>query len=228
MMKLVRVRVNQFLETWKTEGLSSVMKKAFFLHKEIIPAEKDLSLLPALKFSPKTSEIRFVEISPDYLMNKKFRYALKNRHLRVSKNFKKGYRGFAIIRGDEIVGDIWYCTREGSDRIYAHPDLEWLEWVDIRLGPKDAYLFEMYVKTQERGGGIVNFMLWNALNSLKEKGFSRAYGYCTADNIPALWVHRILGYKELERIKMHRILSATRRSIKGDNPRALFRIFDLS
>jgi GNAT superfamily N-acetyltransferase len=216
------------METWKSEGPSSVLKKVFFLNKEIIPAEKDLALLPSLKQSPKMADITFVEISPDTFNGLRSTYASKNRHLRVSKNFNKGYRGFAIIKGEEIVGDIWYCTTEGTARKFRHPDLEWLEWVGIQIGEKDVYLFEMYVKTGERGGGLVNFMLWNALNALKEKGYKRAYGYCTADNIPALWVHRTLGYKELERIKMHRVLSATRRSIKGENPRKLYRIFDLS
>ena len=227
-MKLVRVRFNQFVEILKSEGPSSVLKKVFFLNKEIIPAEKDLALLPALKQSPKTEAITFVEISPGAFDGLRSMYASKNRQVRVSKNFKKGYRGFAVIKGEEIVGDIWYCIKAETGSTFRHPDLKWLEWVGIQLGERDVYLFEMYVKSQERGGGLVNFMLWNALNGLKNKGFKRAYGYCTADNIPALWVHRILGYKELKRIKMHRVLSVTRRSIKGQNPRVLYRIFDLS
>lgn len=228
MMKIVRVRVNQFLETWKSEGPSSVMKKTCFMNKDIVPAEKNLSLLPVLKFSPKTSELRFVDLDLDFFRETELKFALKHRHLRVSKNFKNGYRGFAVIKGGEIVGDIWYCTSEGAGPRFRHPDLEWLEWVGIKLGKSDVYLFEMFVKTQERGGGLVNFMLWSALNALRNRGFKRAYGYFAADNIPALWVHRTLGYKELERIKISRVFTVTRRSIKGANPRTLYRIIDLS
>jgi L-amino acid N-acyltransferase YncA len=86
----------------------------------------------------------------------------------------------------------------------------------------------MYVRPEERGGGAVNYMLWKALNSLREEGFKRAYGYCAADNLPALWVHRIIGYKELDTIVMSRVLTATYRTKKGKNGTHLFRLFDLS
>jgi len=75
---------------------------------------------------------------------------------------------------------------------------------------------------------LVNLLHGSALKALKDKGYERVYGYCTADNLPALWVHRIMGYKELGRLKMHRVGSFTRRSLKGDRRRVMYRFFDLS
>ena len=228
MLKLVRVRLNQFFETWKSEGFSSVRKKAFFFNKTVIPAVKDLSRLAAVKVSDKTSDVAFVEILDEHFAEKDFKFPTKSRAMRVGKNLKKGYRGFAVVRGDEVLGDMWYCTGGGPDAMRRHPDLEWFAWFGVTLGDKDVCMFEMYVKPQERGGGLVNLLHGNALKALKDKGFERVYGYCTIDNLPALWVHRIMGYKELGRLKMHRLGSVTRRSLKGDRRRVLYRFLDLS
>jgi GNAT superfamily N-acetyltransferase len=228
MAKLARVRINQFWEMWKAEGFSSVIKKAVFFNKDVIPAVKDLSVLPPLKSPAAASDIQFVEIREDTFHPDRWKYPSKSRLMRVSKNFKKGYRGFGVVKGGEVVGDIWYCTRGGPGQAVRHPDLEWFAWFGVELGEKDLYMFEMYVKPQERGGGLVNFLHGSALRALREKGFERVYGYCTADNIPALWVHRTLGYKELGRLKMHRLFSLTRRSLKGKPRRVMYRLFDLS
>jgi hypothetical protein len=228
MLKLILVRFNQFFETWKSEGFSSVWRKAFFINKVVLPAVKDLSSLPPLKVSAKTGDVRFVEIQDERFSGESVRFPSRSRELRVPKNLKKGYRGFAIIKGEDVIGDMWYCTGEGPNPTAKHPDLEWFEWFGVTLGDKDVYMFEMYVKPQERGGWMVNILHWNALKALREKGFEKVYGYCTADNVPALWVHRTLGYKEVGRFKMHRLMFLTRRSLKGSPRRVMYRFFDLT
>jgi RimJ/RimL family protein N-acetyltransferase len=228
MAKLTQVRVKQFLETWRSEGLTSVLRKVVFFNKEVIPAVKDLSVLPEMKVPAKIADVTFIEISEDPGEDGPWRFPSKSRYLRVPKNLKKGYRGFAVARGRDILGDIWYCPGDASSSGFKHPDLEWFAWFGVRLGDKDVYMFEMYVKPQERGGGLVNFLHWSALKAIRAKGFDRVYGYCTVDNIPALWVHRTLGYKELGRLRLHRFFSFTRRSLKGNGRKVLYRFFDLS
>ena len=227
MAKLTRVRLNQFWEMWRSEGFSSVIKKAVFFNKVVIPAVKDLSALPPLK-SPAASDVEFVEIREDTFQPDRWTFPSKSRLMRVSKNFRKGYRGFGVVKGGEVVGDIWYCTQGAPGSPWRHPDLEWFAWFGVELGEKELYMFEMYVKPEERGGGLVNYLHGSALKALREKGFEKVYGYCTADNIPALWVHRTLGYKELGRLHMHRLFSLTRRSLKGKPRRVMYRLFDLS
>jgi ribosomal protein S18 acetylase RimI-like enzyme len=119
------------------------------------------------------------------------------------KYLDNGYHGFSILKGKEIIGDIWYLNLNKSGTGVKHPDLKLL---DIKLKEKESYMFDMYIKPEERGNGTVNFLLGNALNALKEKGVMKVYGYYTAGNVPALWIHRTLGYKELKKLKVQRIL----------------------
>ena len=138
MITLVRVRLISSSKRGRQRIGCSAEEGLFFFNKKIVPFERDLSALQTLKSSSKTQEFKFAEITAEYFGGRHYRYDSKNRRLRVTKNFKKGYQGFAIVKADEIVGDIWYCTREGSGCAFRHPDLEWLEWVGVRLGEDDV------------------------------------------------------------------------------------------
>lgn len=228
MANIVRVRLRQFIESVRAEGITPVFGKMFFVGKVILPSVKELDVLPPLKLQVKHERVKFIEITSGSFDSSSYNFPSKSRMLRVSKNFSKGYQGFAIVRENDILGDIWYCPGPSSRPAQKHPDLDWFAWFGVELGDHDVYMFEMYVKPQERGGGIVSYLHWNALNALKGRGFHRVYGYCAADNIPALWVHRTLGYKELGRLRMHRLLTVTFRYTKEKSRGILLRILDLS
>ena len=228
MAKLVTVRLNQFIETLRADGLGPVFGKMAFFNKVVLPSVKELEVLPSLKLQARHEDVKFIEITNGSFDSSQYDFPSKSRSLRVSKNFVRGYQGFAIARGRTILGDIWFCPGPSSREEQKHPDLDWFAWFGVELGDRDAYMFEMYVKPQERGGGIVSYLHWNALRALREKGFRRVYGYCAADNIPALWVHRTLGYRELGRLRMHRLLTLTFRYTRGKDRRILFRLLDLS
>lgn len=202
----VRIRFNQVLETWKADGFLSLLRKAFSVSREIIPVTMDLNSLKPLTFSTEKRSFKLIEILKDRVENTRLIFHLKSRYLKMLKNLDKGYQGFAIVKGDEVIGDIWYVSLTQSKTVMKYPDLKLL---NIHLNEKDVYMFDMYLKPEERGGGMVNFLLSGALNALKNKGFLKVYGYYTADNIPALWVHRTLGYQELTRLKWQRILFIT-------------------
>ncbi len=196
---------NQVLEFWKKDGFSSVLNRAFSINKGVVVVENNLNSLasPTFTFVSKKVNAKFIEVLKKQSENAHPFYSLKSRYLKMLNNLDKGYKGFAIVKGDEVIGDIWYASQDQSKTVMRHSDLKLL---NINLSKKDSYMFDMYVKPEERGFGTANFLLWNALNALKQKGFERAYGYYMADNIPALWVHRTLGYKELNKFKVHRIL----------------------
>ncbi len=206
MIAEVCIRFNQVLETWKAKGILFLLCKAAFMHREIIPVEKDLDSLKPLTSSNEKLNVECIEIPKNRAENTWLTYPLKSRYLKMLRNLDKGYKGFAIVKGNEVIGDIWYVCLSKSKTVIKHPDFKLL---DIHLNEKDVYMFDMYLKPEERGGGMVNFLLRSALNALKNKGFLKVYGYYTADNIPALWVHRTLGYQELTRLKWQRILFIT-------------------
>lgn len=192
-----RIRFNQVLETWKTAGFRSVVSKTFLLNKEIVIAEKDLASLKGFTISAGKGDVEFIEINGNP-GEERFFYGLKSRRLKRVRNLDRRYRGFGLIRDNEVIGDVWYFDRTGSSGGKNHPDVKRL---GIPLADNEVYLFDMYVKPEERGGGLVNFMMWNALRALKERGFVKAYGYYVTGNVPALWVHRTLGYREVSKLK---------------------------
>jgi len=195
----VRIRFNQVLETWKAGGFTSVVRKTFCKDKEIIIAQKDLSSFNPFTIPIEREAVKFIAIDGKQGQTDGFFYGLRSRYLKKIKNLNKGYKGFALVKGDEIVGDVWYCDCRRSLGAGYHPDLKRL---GIQLGENEVYLFDLYIKPEERGGGLVNFMLRNVLAALKGKGFVKAYGYYRTDNVPALWVHRTFGYREVSRLRL--------------------------
>ena len=203
MITEIRIRFNQVLETWKEKGVFYLFNIYVFVNREIIPVVMDLNSLKPHALSAERGNFKLIEILKDRIENTRFVYPFKSRYLKMLRNLNKGYKGFAIVKGDEVIGDIWYVSVNNFGTRMKHPDLKLL---DIHLNKNDVYMFDMYVKPEERGGGVVNFLLGSALNELKEKGFIKVYGYYMAHNIPALWVHRMLGYKEMKRLKWNRLI----------------------
>lgn len=201
MIKQLRIHFNQILEIWETHGFFSVLHEAVYINRGIVPVEKDLNSLKPLKLSPNKLKVEFIEIEKDSVENRRLEYPLKSRYLKLFKNLDKGYKGFAIVEGNQVIGDLWYFSSNKS--MPTHPDLKLL---NIHFSEKDVYLFDMYIKPEKRGEGRVTSLLGEALMTLKNKGFKKAYGYYMADNIPALWMHRMLGYKELHRLKWNRFI----------------------
>lgn len=113
---------------------------------------------------------------------------------------------FAIVKGNELIGDVGYMT----DTMSEHSSLKDLKRFGIELGGKDAYMFDMFVCPDQRGNNITNLLVSHALNALKEKGKERVYGYYDSDNVPALWFHRMHGYKEFDKVKIQQFLAFKR------------------
>lgn len=203
MIRWFIVRLNQFLELYKREGLLFAIKFSIYANDEAVPVEKDLSELKPVKKTLENAHIRLIEMTENDLKKKEFEYPLKSRYEKAVRNIKKGFKTFAIVKNNHIMGDIWYVTKSSSKLKIVHPDLKLL---GITLGSDEVYLFDMYVTPDERGKAIATSFMGSVLHTLKNRGFNKAYGFFVANNIPALWVHRLLGYKELQRISVKRYL----------------------
>jgi hypothetical protein len=66
-------------------------------------------------------------------------------------------------------------------------------------------MFDMFVVPESRGSATTNHLLGSALNHLKESGYSGVYGFYEKNNLPALWTHRVFGYKEMAKRRITRI-----------------------
>ncbi|APG26931.1 hypothetical protein A7E78_03225 [Syntrophotalea acetylenivorans] len=201
MLSLLRVKYFQFIEHWHQEGFLSACCFALYHRDEEVPVVRSLTDLPPLKGAEEGMHL--VEVTPENFSPQAFKYPLRSRQERVDLYFQKGYRGLAMVHDGRAIGDLWYVSRGTAKTPEIHPDVQRFK---IDLADKEIYMFDMHVGAEQRGGGHATFLLNSVLHHLYGKGYHRAYGYYSATNIPALWVHRLLGYQELPHYIMRRFL----------------------
>lgn len=201
-MKRFVMRVIQVYEFIKHNGLSSFLHEIVYRNRTAIVVEKSLLEFDADKEQPENCPIGVIELQPEFLAENRFNYAVKNRHLKATQYLKKGYGGCAIIRDEKIVGDIWFTTDRKAEN-YHHPDCKWLQ---ISCAEDQVYTFDMFLSPDERGNNLASLLQTSALKALRQKGFTKAYGYYWSDNVPALWVHRMGKWREVKRLKVNRFL----------------------
>lgn len=205
MIKSLRIKWNQFLETAKEQSPREAVLKSvgayFHLNRVVVPVYNDLS---ALKQNlPEESSLGFLIVDRSNAESVSGMSKIVSRRLKQICHTQSGFYAYAVATNGEIIGDIWCATPEKVRRTPVHPDLTWL---GIECGAKEAYMFDMYVAPKHRGKVVTGFLLGNALEHLRKSGFERVYGFYEQANLPALWVHRLFGYTELPKRKVCRVL----------------------
>ncbi len=130
-------------------------------------------------------------------------YPQKSRSIKILSYLNNGCTGYLALRDNHVIGDVWSLAHLDSMSLIHHKDLKWHH---IKLNQFEAYMFNLFVHPDERGHGFANALFNFALSNLKNKGIVKVYGFYMADNLPALWMHRMLNYKELKRLRLQRYL----------------------
>jgi GNAT superfamily N-acetyltransferase len=168
-----------------------------FIDAETVPVVKDLENARSVNDLLKGANIELVELTKETLPRFKYAYRFKSRLLKVKRNISKGYKAFAVVSGKFVIGDIWYVTWETTQHPHLHEDVDLLF---LNPGKNDVYMFDMFVDPQQRGKNIATALMGSALYNLKQCGYHNAFGFFEMKNIPALWTHRVLKFKELEHV----------------------------
>ncbi|MEZ4485645.1 MAG: GNAT family N-acetyltransferase [Syntrophotaleaceae bacterium] len=199
MMTLLRLKYFKFLEYWHQHGFLPACCFTLYHKDEAVPVAKDLSSLQPAKVSEE--DMQLVELTPDIFSSTVFKTPYRNCPARAKVYFRQGYRCLALMQHDSAVGDLWYVSRSTARTQGVHPDLHRLR---IDLADNEVYMFDMHVSSQQRGGGLATNLLSSSLHYLRREGYSKAWGYYSAHNIPALWVHRLIGYQEFPHFILRR------------------------
>jgi GNAT superfamily N-acetyltransferase len=123
---------------------------------------------------------------------------------RFRKYVEEGFHGYVAHRGQAIAGYYWWVDRYGSA---TFPDLRRLG-LGIELGPEDVYGSDFFVLEEHRGGGVAAEFLGKIESALRDRGYTRLWGYVTSENRPARWVYSTRGYKPMWIVRLRRILFA--------------------
>jgi hypothetical protein len=202
MLENIMVTYHQTREAWSTGGLKDVFRPRAFLNRIATPTEMDLSR--PLSFPTdllQDLDYRFVELNLEDLLAGKWSFAVRSRCFKALRNLRKGWRNFALVEDATIMGDVWCDSVPGPGNIVAHPDLKML---GIDCKEKEVYAFDMLIAPQYRGKNLAVPLQRFLHVSLKNEGFRKVYGFYWDDNLPALWMHRMLKYKELPKRRISR------------------------
>jgi GNAT superfamily N-acetyltransferase len=202
MLESLNLIVRQLIEAFAEGGVRKVLRSRVFWNRLATPAVMELS---TSNLSPtgllQSTDFQFVEITTKDLQAGKFSFAIPGRGLKALRNLKKGWRGFAITKDSVVVGDVWCLTPHNDGKPVSHPDLEML---GIICKNDDAYAFDMFIAPVYRGKNLAAPLQKSLQATLKMEGCARVYGYYWDDNLPALWMHRILKFKELPKRRISR------------------------
>lgn len=215
MMKLLRIKYFRFIERSRQEGFLASCWACLYKSSEAVPVVKNLTTLRPTKEPDGVLPV-ILELGPDNFRSYELHYPLRSRQEQVEHFFRLGYRSFAMVHDGVVIGDLWYVTRATSRTPRIHPDLQLF---GIDLGPQEVYTFGMHVDPKERGNSLTTWFFTNALFNLRHNGFDKAHGYFVAHNVPALWVHRLIGFEERPHFIVQRFLLYETAHAKEISPR---------
>lgn len=202
MLISIKIVVHQAIEALVEDGLKGIFRPRVFWNRRAVPVEMDLLTANySLAGQLSNPEFQFVEITLDDLQTGKWTFAVPSRGLKAVRNLKRGFRGYAVKKAFTIVGDLWCIAPLKDGKRIHHPDLQML---GIVCGTGDAYAFDMFISPAYRGRNLAVPLQKTLQSVLKMEGCQRVYGYYWEDNLPALWMHRMLKFKELPKRRVSR------------------------
>jgi len=149
----------------------------------------------------------FIELNLENLQLNNWSFSSPSRRYKAIRNLKRGLRGFALITGSKVVGDMWCIVPTQDNNPIRHPDLDML---GIQPKEKEVYAFDMLIDPNFRGKNLAVPIQRSLQLALKAEGYTRFYGFYWQDNIPAMWMHRSLKFKELPKRWVSRFFAIKR------------------
>ena len=180
--------------------LLALLKRQISWKRLLTPVEMDLSAPLSAWKDPVNPELRFVELYMDDIRTEKWIFSVRSRGAKAVYKLNRGMRGFALVQDDVVIGDVW-CVFSRDGKPASHPDLDTL---GLTCGDREVYAFDMLIDPSYRGKNLAVPLQRALQGALKEEGYLKVYGSFYDDNLPALWMHRMLRYKELPKRQVSR------------------------
>ena len=192
---------HQIHETINDGSIKSLIRKRIFWQRIATPVEMDLTTITPTQDLSLEPGYSFTEIIISNLQERRYSFAVPSRNYKAYQNLHSEYRCFAIVKDSTVLGDIWCITPLDSSNIVNHPDLRML---GIKCRKGQAYAFDMFLDPTYRGKNLAVPLQRHLHCSLKTDGIKKVYGFYWDDNIPALWMHRMLKFTELPKRRVTR------------------------
>lgn len=149
--------------------------------------------------------LRFEDLGPEHLPqlselnHKRGRPDIDRRFPRY---VAQGFHGFVAFHDDELVGYYWWVDRDVPT---LYPDLRKLG-LGIELAAGDVYGSDFFLLEEHRGGGVASDFLFKVETSLRDRGYTRLWGYVVSSNRPARWIYSTRAYTPMWIVQRRRVL----------------------
>lgn len=182
-------------------SFSKLIHEQIFRNRLATPAEMDLTTVPLQINNNDGGDFYFKELKQNEAMAVEWQKPNTSRKFKAFRNFANGWRCLVAMKDSIIVGDVWFSTYNDKLAKQLHPDLKML---GIHLVDKQAYAFDMLINPSYRGKNLAVMLHKHLHQILRNEGFTKVYGYYWDDNLPALWMHRMLRFHELPKKSISR------------------------
>lgn len=208
MFENIKVAYHLLREAFSGGNLKALFKQQVFWKRLATPTEIDLTgVIPSPAKLLHGTDCQFAELNMDDLRAGKWTFVSPSRRLKALRNIKRGLRCFALIKDSSVVGDMWCAVPNGKGSPATHRDLDML---GIVCKEKEAYTVDMFIDPTVQGKNMAVPLLHFIHATLKAEGFRKIYGYYWNDNLPTLWMHRMLKFRELPKKRVYRFFSYIR------------------
>jgi hypothetical protein len=124
---------------------------------------------------------------------------------RIDNYFANDFKCFIAKRENKIIGHVWWGDNR-STYVKCDPSLRYIgETFGLKEG--DVLAIDFFIVPEERGGGTAIDCFYNTLISLNELGHNRLFGLVQPNNRGARWTYKLLGFIDIKKIVVHRILN---------------------
>jgi GNAT superfamily N-acetyltransferase len=175
-----------------------------FINRVATPVEMDMTSLQTTDYHFPDTDYKFIELRLNDLLAAKWHYPISSRRYKALQFLKKGWRCFAVTKDCNVIGDVWCAPYTHEVVRQVHPDLRML---GIQCKDGEAYAFDMLIDPFYRGKNLAVPLHRYLHSSLRNDGFNKVYGYYWNDNLPALWMHRMIKFHELPKRQVSRFFS---------------------
>ena len=193
-MYLFREAVNQ-------KEILHLFHEHVFFARVVIPVTIDLAALNDQQNPFQNSNYQFVEINLSDLRDRNLSFSIRSRYFKAMRNIKKGLRGFILLNNDTVISDIWCVVPQIRNLPVRYPDLDML---GITCTDGDIYALDMFIDPAYRGKKLAVPIHQSLQLTLKREGWRRIYAYYYEDNISSKWMHFMLKFKELPKLRVSR------------------------
>jgi GNAT superfamily N-acetyltransferase len=193
-----------------------------YSEEQLIVLVKDLD---SIVEPPRQDVVRLEDLGPSHLpalaeLNRTRGQPEADR--RFERYVQQRFAGFVGYRDDRLVGYYWWVD---SGRAADFPDLRKLG-LGIELKQGEVYGSDFFLLEDHRGAGVAADFLFKVESSLRDRGYSRIWGYVISGNRPARWIYSTRGYLPTWVVRRKRVLMvwrATREALQSPTRKPLNR-----